>query len=381
MNVPLLRISPRRPSLVLASVLALGAAAAPQDPGAAKARRAAVPFELDTSTGGTWSLRDHDGDVIVLEWIDPECPMVTRQHSPEGTIGLVRQQTSGDGAVTWLALNSSHRSTPQSGAEVTEAARERLRIDYPVALDPTGWVGRAYGVERATHVVVIDPDGQVAYSGAPDDADAQDRLMAAIELAAGRGDDDVEAVPPRGCAVRYAPDVRVGSALPPTVLPLGGDLTVRNGELLGAPLVLEWAEPASDAWRAAHGEGGALAAEPGRWDAEGARWMLVHPCAALASPTLVPAYEERVEEAFAAACPVGRTVHDFGHRLTDAFGATRTPEVYVVDARGVVVYAGAHDGRTEDGAPILPALRRALADPQLPLPAATVPPTGDPIVR
>lgn len=378
MKRPLPIPAPVRPSLVLGGVLALCAAAGPKET-AAESRGSAVPFELETLEGETWSLRDHVGEVIVLEWIDPECPMVTRQHSPEGTIALVAQQTQKD--VSWLAINSSHSSAPESDAEVTEQARERLRIEYPVVLDPTGWVGRAYGVERVTHVVVIDRAGRIAYSGAPDDADGQDRLMAAVELAAGRSSDEVEPAAARGCAVHYAPDVRVGSALPPTVLPLGGDLSISNGELLGAPVVLEWAVPTSEAWREAHAKGGVLDTEPARWNAEGARWMLVHPSAPLAAPALVPAFEKEVEETFASVCPAAQTVHDFGHRLTDAFGATRTPEVFVVDARGVVVYAGAHDARTEDDEPVLPALRRALSDPELPLPEGSTEPTGDPIDR
>jgi hypothetical protein len=83
-------------------------------------------------------------------------------------------------------------------------------MDYPVLLDESGQVGRAYGAKTTPHMFVITPDGKLAYKGAIDDDKSPGKLgqMNYVKesldaLGSGRAPATAE-TPSYGCSVKYA---------------------------------------------------------------------------------------------------------------------------------------------------------------------------------
>jgi len=153
------------------------AAAAPAvaEPGAAE-QEAAEPapatatvgqpvpdFTLTDQAGTEHTLSDYRGRIVVLEWINPDCPYVQRHYQAETMKTLVERFP--DDRVKWLAIDSSHFVEPSD----SEQWREEHGLSYPILQDPAGDVGRTYEARTTPHMFVIDPEGVLRYAGAIDD--------------------------------------------------------------------------------------------------------------------------------------------------------------------------------------------------------------------
>jgi peroxiredoxin len=197
----------RVPKILILAALALALAAAPALAGGVVGE-AAPPFQLKDLTGKTHSLADHKGKVVVLEWINPNCPYSDRHAREKTMTGLADKH----GKVVWLAINSTN---PQQGnylepAEHLAWNRER-GIDYAVLYDPTGKVGKAYGAKTTPHMYIVDPQGKIAYNGAIDDdpsgrqAKAQRTNYVDLGLVAeaAQRDPNPATTKPYGCSVKY----------------------------------------------------------------------------------------------------------------------------------------------------------------------------------
>jgi peroxiredoxin len=187
--------------LVLASAACGRAAAGPAvgDP--------APAFKLVDLDGKEHSLEQYRGKVVVLEWINPNCPFSER-HAREKTMTAL----AGSNEVVWLAVNSTrqgHRDYLQPAAH--QAYNAKYGIDYPVLYDSPGGVGHAYDARTTPHMFVIDEAGRVAYQGAIDDDPSGGKRAAertnyvSGALAAQRDGRTAEpaSTKPYGCSVKY----------------------------------------------------------------------------------------------------------------------------------------------------------------------------------
>jgi len=188
--------------LVLASAACSRAAAGPAigDP--------APAFKLVDLDGKEHSLEQHRGKVVVLEWINPNCPFSVRHAQEKTMVGLERQNPE----VVWLAVNSTrrgHRDYLQPAEH--QAYNAKQGIDYPVLYDSAGDVGHAYDARTTPHMFVLDPTGRVVYQGAIDDdpsggkQSAQRTNYVSRALAAQRDGRTAEpaSTKPYGCSVKY----------------------------------------------------------------------------------------------------------------------------------------------------------------------------------
>jgi peroxiredoxin len=130
--------------------------------------KAAPAFELKDLDGKTVKLSDYKGKIVVLEWFNPECPVVTKQHT-DGILKDMGSKATKDGVV-WLAINSSAAGMEGSGAEKNKKMKADWKIDYPILLDEAGSVGHAYTAKCTPTMYVIDAKGILAYHGAIDNA-------------------------------------------------------------------------------------------------------------------------------------------------------------------------------------------------------------------
>lgn len=131
----------------------------------AKVGQPAPDFTLKGIDGKEVKSADLTGKVVVLEWINHECPVVNRCHKT----GIMKNTLARfkDKPVVWLAIDSSHFA--QDKAENIREWAKKVGIDYAYLLDAAGKVGRNYEAMTTPHMFVIDQKGVLAYAGALDD--------------------------------------------------------------------------------------------------------------------------------------------------------------------------------------------------------------------
>lgn len=164
----------------------------------------APSFKLVDLDGKEVALSDFQGKTVVLEWINPNCP-VSRRHADAKT--MISTAAKHPEAV-WLAINSTRRDH----ADFLEpAAHEKYDADkgitYPVLYDASGEVGHAYGARTTPHMFVIDAEGKIAYMGAIDDGPQGKATVnyvdAALTALAQGKRPAPSATKPYGCSVKY----------------------------------------------------------------------------------------------------------------------------------------------------------------------------------
>lgn len=154
----------------------------------------APDFELTSCDGKRYKLSEHKDKLVVLEWINQDCP-VSRRYLPTMK-KLARQYVEKD--VVWLAVDTTHYQKPAKNKEYVK----KNDIPYAILMDADGKVGRRYNAKTTPHMFVINK-GVVAYMGAIDDrgernyvAEALDAILAGKEIA-------LVKTQPFGCTVKY----------------------------------------------------------------------------------------------------------------------------------------------------------------------------------
>jgi peroxiredoxin len=124
----------------------------------------APALDLRDATGTTRITTDSlRGKMTVVFFGSGLCP-VTSDYSAR--IRRLAEQFRGE--IQVIEIDSDQgQASPVPGA--TDPRSRGLQQDFPVLLDPTGAVGRAYYARVTPTFYVIDPQGRLRYSGAFDD--------------------------------------------------------------------------------------------------------------------------------------------------------------------------------------------------------------------
>jgi peroxiredoxin len=169
-------------------------------------RKWELDFTLEDQDGGTVKLSDHRGKIIVLEWINWDCPFSRRPYE-KGTFPALAAKYA-DKGVVWLAINSTHYATQ----EKDKAWIAKHKLAYPILHDAEGTVGRQYAARTTPHMYVIDRSGKIAYQGALDDDPRGQKAQpvnyverALAELLADKPVSTPKTTP-YGCSVKYKPE-------------------------------------------------------------------------------------------------------------------------------------------------------------------------------
>lgn len=188
--------------IVCVAVVALAGVAVAGDSAAVGA--AAPDFTLMDTAGNEVSLSDFEGKVVVLEWLNPDCPFVQR-HYKAGTMKNLAAQYGGQGVV-WLTINSTNYMDAAANAEF----KASNNLPYTILVDQSGDVGHLYGAATTPHMYVIDGSGTLVYIGAIDDdprgsSDSPTNYVAAAldQVLDGEAISTPE-TKPYGCSVKYA---------------------------------------------------------------------------------------------------------------------------------------------------------------------------------
>jgi peroxiredoxin len=172
--------------------------------------KAAPDFTLSDTEGNEYTLSEIlDGEtVVVLEWFNPDCPFVKKHHQKTTSMADTYSMAKEEGIV-WLAINSGAPGKQGNGTERNQKAVQEYKIAYPVLLDESGEVGKAYGAKTTPHMFIINADGVVVYEGAIDDKPDTQNLGDTNYVKHALGQMDAgEAVSPAetkpyGCSVKY----------------------------------------------------------------------------------------------------------------------------------------------------------------------------------
>lgn len=131
-------------------------------------------FTLNDATGAKRSLADFKGKWVVLEWVNYDCPFV-KKHYESGNMPGLQKALRGQGLV-WLSINSSadgKQGSFRGEALLARMKREKAEPDHYL-IDADGAVGKSYQAKTTPTMVLINPQGVIAYIGAIDDHPSTD---------------------------------------------------------------------------------------------------------------------------------------------------------------------------------------------------------------
>jgi peroxiredoxin len=172
----------------------------------------APDFSCNDSNGVTHTLSSYKGKIVVLEWLNHDCPFV-KKHYGTGNMQKLQKVYTGRGII-WLSVISSAPGkqgfcTPDKANDLT-----RVKNAHPTAviLDPLGTVGKKYDAKTTPHMFIIDKEGTLVYNGGIDNKRSTDPLdvdratnyvaKALNELLAGE-EVSTKTSAPYGCSVKY----------------------------------------------------------------------------------------------------------------------------------------------------------------------------------
>lgn len=193
-------------SMLLAAMMSPVLLAAPEVGASAPA------FSVVDATGETWTLERLQGQPVVLEWTNHDCPYV-RKHYDSGNMQRLQRKAKDQGYL-WLSVISSApgKQGHVDADQATELTASRGAVPTAVLLDESGAMGKAYAASTTPHMYIIDAEGNLVYMGGIDDKPTTDvadigtatnfidQAFAALAV----GDPIAAAVTrPYGCSVKY----------------------------------------------------------------------------------------------------------------------------------------------------------------------------------
>jgi peroxiredoxin len=131
--------------------------------------------------GKEFKLADFKGKIVVLEWLNKDCPVSHGAHDKQEMQKTYKKYAAK--GVVWLGVDS----TDTAKAETDRVYAAEQGLAYPILLDPEAKAANAYGARRTPHMFVIDKSANLVYAGAIDDKADQNYVAAAIDdLLAGK---------------------------------------------------------------------------------------------------------------------------------------------------------------------------------------------------
>ncbi|MCW1913592.1 redoxin domain-containing protein [Luteolibacter sp. GHJ8] len=180
---------------------------------AAEPGDAAPAFTVKNVKGEEVTLAKQKGKVVVLEWVNYECPFV-KKHYGSGNLPKLQEKYTGKDVV-WITVASGAEGEQGylPAGELAARSEKEGNKASEIVLDTDGKVGKAYGAKTTPQLIVIDKEGKVAYNGAIDSkatteaadiASADSYISAALDSVLAGKTVDKAKTQPYGCGVKYA---------------------------------------------------------------------------------------------------------------------------------------------------------------------------------
>ena len=167
----------------------------------AKVGETAPAFTLKDTSGKDVSLSDFKGKVVVLEWMNPGCPVCKGKVEDGSVAKMMTESKAINPDVVFLFINSTAATAdkPQESADYLKSNK----IEAPALIDGDGKVGHAYGARTTPHCFVIGADGKLAYDGAIDDQGSTNYVVGAVKALKEGKAPSPATTKPYGCSVKY----------------------------------------------------------------------------------------------------------------------------------------------------------------------------------
>lgn len=183
---------------LLLPTLATAQEAHDSKPASPEIGKPAPDFELKGTDGKTYKLSDLKDKIVVLEWINKDCP-VCKAQEPKLKETAAALQKKG---VVWLAIDSTHnRKVDDNVAHVKDQG-----LPYPILDDAAGTVGKSYNAQRTPTLFVVNK-GTLAYSGSlipQKKDDSRNYVSEAVESLLAGKEVPLAQTDAYGCTVKYA---------------------------------------------------------------------------------------------------------------------------------------------------------------------------------
>lgn len=172
----------------------------------------APDFTITDSNGKSHTLSQYKNKIIVVEWLNHDCPFVGKLYNSGKMQEL--QKTYAEKGVVWFSIISSAPGkqgycTPE---QANELAQEKEAAPTAILLDPDGEVGKLYGAKTTPHMFIINVDGVLVYNGGIDDirstkvediAKAKNYVHIALDELLAGNEVSIQTSQPYGCTVKY----------------------------------------------------------------------------------------------------------------------------------------------------------------------------------
>ena len=179
---------------------------------AAEVDKAAPDFSAKDAKGADISLSALKGKVVVLEWVNHECPFVVKHYGSKNMQKL--QQTYTAKGVVWITINSGSKASGSYTDDATfiKISEEKGSKASHLIGDESGAIGKAYDAKVTPHMFVIDAKGVLAYNGAIDSkkstdaadlAGAENYIAKALDAVLADKPVKTAKTEPYGCGVKY----------------------------------------------------------------------------------------------------------------------------------------------------------------------------------
>jgi len=167
-------------------------------------------FSAMDPDGKEHKLADYEGHILVLEWINPDCPYCVRVYEDGLVKKTVDELAKIDKDIEYVMVNSTH----YQGPEVSKNWLDKHELSENIALiDQEGTLGRMFDARTTPHVFVIDSSGVLRYHGAFD-SDPQGRsakngeevtnyVIQAVKQIKANETVSPDYVKPWGCGVKF----------------------------------------------------------------------------------------------------------------------------------------------------------------------------------
>ena len=128
----------------------------------------AANFKVMDSMGKEHSLEAYKGKIVVLEFLNFQCPFVKKHYDSGNMQSLQKKYTGKD--VVWLSVCSSAKGKQGHMTKdvMNKAIKEKGMAVTAFIADEEGTLGKAYGAKTTPHMYIINADGTLAYQGAID---------------------------------------------------------------------------------------------------------------------------------------------------------------------------------------------------------------------
>ena len=197
---------------VCALVMLGGMAGHSPAPTVATGGEPAPDFTLGDTRGVEHKLSDSQGKIVILEWINHDCPFVRKHYDTDNMQSMQRKYT--EKGVVWFSVCSSApgKQGHFSAGKWNELTEAKKAAPTAVLLDPDGTVGRMYQAKTTPQMYVIDAEGVLVYQGAIDDKrstrkedvpTARNYAAEALDALLGGTPIETSSTQPYGCTVKY----------------------------------------------------------------------------------------------------------------------------------------------------------------------------------